>query len=351
MTEHAPRRSVLILAFLAVYFIWGSTYLAIRIAIETLPPLLMAGIRFLIAGSILFAIGYWRDRERPTRVQWRNAAVIGAFLLLGGNGCVVWAEQRVPSGLTALVIATVPLWMALLEWWRGESARPSGRVAIGLCLGLAGVAWLMHARNATGGRAVDPVGAIVLVLGSASWAWGSLVARRADLPRSRFLSTAMEMLAGGALLVLAGALRGEVAAFDPGAVSARSLVATGYLVVFGAIVAFSAYVFLLSATTPTRATTYAFVNPLVAVVLGWLVAGERIPPSGVLAAALIVTGVVLLVTASRRPAAAAEALPQAAPDGPEGLRAPHAAPSGFAVRLAPALPPSSVDPAASPEIY
>ncbi len=351
MTEHAPRRSLLLMAFLAVYFIWGSTYLAIRIAIETIPPLLMAGIRFLIAGSILFAIGYWRERERPTRAQWRNAATIGAFLLLGGNGCVVWAEQRVPSGLTALVIATVPLWMALLEWWRGESARPSGRVAIGLCLGLAGVAWLMRARDATGGHAVDPLGAIVLVLGSASWAWGSLLARRADLPRSRFLSTAMEMLTGGAWLVLAGALRGEIAAFDPNAVSTRSLVATGYLVVFGAIVAFSAYVYLLSATTPTRATTYAFVNPLVAVALGWLVAGERIPPSGVLAAALIVTGVVLLVTASRRPARPAASLPEVAAAGPEGLRASHPARSGIAERLAPPAPTSPVDRASSPEIY
>lgn len=306
--HHTPRTRVL-LAFLAVYVIWGSTYLAIRIAIETLPPFLMAGVRFCIAGTALLAIAFARGAARPTRRQWRSATVIGAFLLLGGNGGVVWAEQRVPSGLTAVVIASVPLWMALLEWARGESGRPGRRVAVGLFCGMAGVAVLVNSKGNAGQHTVDPWGALVLVLGSASWAWGSLTARKADLPRSPFLATAMEMLAGGVLLLLWGAVQGEFARFDVHAVSLRSVLATGYLVVFGAIVAFTAYVYLLGATTPTRSSTYAFVNPLVAVVIGGVFAGERIPPSGLVAALVIVLGVILIVTA-KRPDAMARGLTQ-----------------------------------------
>lgn len=311
-TPHHSRPMVL-LAFLAVYVIWGSTYLAIRIAIETLPPFLMAGVRFWIAGTALLLIAMARGAARPTRRQWRSATVIGAFMLLGGNGGVVWAEQRVPSGLTAVVIAAVPLWMALLEWARGEAGRPGRRVAIGLLCGMSGVALLVNSRGDSGHHTVDPLGAVVLVLSSASWAWGSLVSRKADLPRSPFLATAMEMLAGGTLLLLWGALRGEVTHFDAAAVSLRSLLATGYLVVFGAIIAFTAYVYLLNATTPTRSSTYAFVNPLVAVLVGWLFAGERIPPSGLVAALVIVLGVILIVTA-KRPAPKARAFPQASGD-------------------------------------
>jgi drug/metabolite transporter (DMT)-like permease len=289
----------LLLAFAAVYVIWGSTYFAIRVAIETLPPLLMAGVRFIVAGGILYAWARARGVAAPQRLQWRSAAAIGAFMLLGGNGGVVWSETRVPSGLAAVLIASVALWMALLEWWRGEAGRPGGRVALGLGLGLAGVAFLVGGRAADGARTVDPLGAGVLVLASLSWAWGSLVARRADLPSSRVLATGMEMLTGGALLLVAGVARGELAGFDVAAVSLRSVLAVAYLTVFGAIVAFSAYVYLLGATTPTRAATYAFVNPLVAVGIGWLLGGERIPPSGLAAAAVIVVGVLLLVTSAR----------------------------------------------------
>jgi len=330
-THHSLRTRVL-LAFLAVYIIWGSTYLAIRIAIETLPPFMMAGVRFCVAGTALLAIAFARGAARPTRRQWRNAAIIGAFLLLGGNGGVVWAEQRVPSGLTAVVIASVPLWMALLEWARGESGRPGRRVALGLFCGMAGVALLVNSKGDAGRHTVDPLGALVLVLGSASWAWGSLVARKADLPRSPFLATAMEMLSGGVLLLLWGAVQGEFTRFDVQAVSLRSVLATGYLVVFGALVAFTAYVYLLGATTPTRVSTYAFVNPLVAVVIGAVFAGERIPPSGLAAALVIVLGVVLIVTV-RRPPPAARGLTQDARKPVAGRAAPPAV-------LAPALAPA-----------
>jgi len=332
--HHRPRTRVL-LAFLAVYVIWGSTYLAIRIAIETLPPFLMAGVRFWIAGAALLAIAFARGATRPTLRQWRSATVVGAFLLLGGNGGVVWSEQRVPSGLAAVVIAAVPLWMALLEWARGESGRPGRRVALGLASGMAGVALLVNSRGSTGHHTVDPLGALVLVLASASWAWGSLVARKADLPRSPFLTTAMEMLAGGTLLLLAGAAHGELARFDLGAVSLRSVLATGYLVVFGAIIAFTAYIYLLGATTPTRSSTYAFVNPLVAVLVGWVFAGERIPPSALVAALVIVLGVILIVTA-KRPAPALRSLTRDSEPAAAG-RGPVAGPG-----LAPALAPVRV---------
>jgi drug/metabolite transporter (DMT)-like permease len=212
----------------------------------------------------------------------------------------VWSETRVPSGLAAVLIASVALWMALLEWRRGEAERPSGRVALGLVLGLAGVTLLVGGRGAGGDRNVDLLGAVVLVLAALSWAWGSLVARSADLPGSRVLATGMEMFCGGVLLLAAGALRGELVGFDPAAVSMRSWLALAYLTVFGAIIGFSAYVYLLGATTPTRAATYAFVNPIVAVAIGWLLGGERIPPSALAATAVTVLGVVVLVTAPRR---------------------------------------------------
>jgi drug/metabolite transporter (DMT)-like permease len=290
----------LVIAFLAVYLIWGSTYFAIRVAIETLPPLLMAGVRFIVAGGALYVWARARGAPAPTGPQWRAAAILGAFLLLGGNGGVVWAETRVPSGIAAVLIASVALWMALLEWWRGEAPRPGGRIALGLALGMIGVALLVGGRQGNGERTVDLVGGIVLVLASASWAWGSLLARRADLPASRVAATGMQMLCGGVLLALCGFLRGEAAGFDIAAVSLRSWLAVAYLAVFGAIVAFSAYVYLLHATTPTRAATYAFVNPVVAVIIGALLGGERIPASGLAAVAITVLGVLLLVTTPRR---------------------------------------------------
>lgn len=299
LIANAARGRVLV-AFAAVYVIWGSTYLAIRVAIETLPPLLMAGTRFLLAGSLLYGWMRLRGAERPQRAHWRSAAIVGGFLLLGGNGGVVWAEQRVPSGLTALLVATVPLWMTLLGWWLGHERRPNRRVAAGLFLGLLGVGLLVAARGVGDPTGADPLGAVVLVGASLSWAYGSLWSRRAELPRSPFLATAMEMMAGGALLLVASGLRGEWLRLDPSAVSTRSLVAVSYLVVFGSLVGFTAYVYLLRASTPTRVATYAFVNPAVAVVLGWLVAGEALTHRTAGAAAIILTGVVLLVTASMR---------------------------------------------------
>jgi drug/metabolite transporter (DMT)-like permease len=311
VADRSPPRGRLLLAFAAVYLIWGSTYLAIRIAIETLPPLIMAGTRFMFAGTLLFAWSRWRGAPSPSWRHWRSAAVVGGFMLLGGNGGVVWAEQRVPSGLAALLIATVPLWMVMLAWGLRQGPRPTGRVALGLVFGITGVTWLVSARGSTGNAAIDPVGAGVLVLAALAWAFGSLRSRHAVMPKSPFLATGMQMIAGGALQFLAGLARGEWGRFDPGAVSLRSGIALVYLMIFGSLIGFTAYLFLLRTTTPARASTYAFVNPVVAVFLGWLLAGEVLTPRTLGAAAVILIGVTLLVTTSQRPATqqAPEVLP------------------------------------------
>lgn len=299
-------RERLIIAFAAVYLIWGSTYLAIRFAIETLPPLLMAGIRFMIAGAILYSWTRRSEASRPAPHHWRHATVIGGLLLLGGNGGVVWAEQRVPSGLTALLIATVPFWMVLLDWVRRDGVRPTGRVVLGLFLGFAGAGLLVGPGEFAGGGRVDLVGAGVLMLASLSWATGSLYSRRARLPESPLLTTAMEMLAGGVLLMVLGLLTGEGARLNLEGLSLRSLLSLSYLIVFGSLVGFTAYIWLLRHTTPTRASTYAYVNPVVAVILGWAVANEPLTARTLVAAAVIIPAVALIISQRVPPASKAE---------------------------------------------
>jgi drug/metabolite transporter (DMT)-like permease len=289
-----PPQGKLITAFAAVYLIWGSTYLAIRFAIETIPPHLMAAARFLVAGAVLYAWSRWRGAPAPTLRNWRASVFVGGFLLLGGNGAVVWAETRVPSGLTALLVAMVPIWMLVLEMHpRLGGKRPRAAVVAGLVLGLAGLA-LLVAPGRLAGR-VDPIGAGVLVLGCLSWAFGSLQSRVADLPKSGFLAAAMEMLCGGALLLLFGLATGQAGQLSLAAMSPRSLFALAYLIVFGSLIGFTAYIWLLGATTPARVSTYAYVNPVVAVLLGWGFANEPMTLRTMLAAAVIVGAVVVII--------------------------------------------------------
>ncbi|HEX2091846.1 MAG TPA: drug/metabolite exporter YedA [Longimicrobiaceae bacterium] len=297
-----PTRAKVLAAFAAVYLLWGSTYLAIRIAIETLPPLLMAGTRFLLAGALMFAWLRMRGEAAPERRQWRPAAIVGGLLLLGGNGGVVLAERTVPSGVAALLVAMVPLWMVLLEWWRGGGTRPTLRTAVGLGVGFAGMVLLVGPAELAGGGGVDPAGAAMLMVACASWATGSIYSRGAELPRSPFMATAMEMMCGGGLLLLAGIGRGEPASVDVASFSAASVAAFVYLVLFGSLVGFTAYVWLLRVSTPARVSTYAYVNPVVAVFLGWALAGEPLTPRVLMAAAVIV-GAVAVITAGRTAAA------------------------------------------------
>ncbi len=295
-----PTRWRVLAAFAAIYLIWGSTYLGIRFAIETLPPFLMAGVRFIVAGTALYGWLRLRGVPRPTRANWAAAALVGALLLLGGNGIVTWAEQRVPSGLAALLVATVPLWMVLLDWLRPGGTRPSGQVILGLACGLAGMALLIGPTDLAGNGALDPVGALALVLATLSWSVGSLYSRRASLAQSPLLATGMEMLMGGLLLLAAGSLTGEWARLNLGGVSLLSVAALGYLIVFGSLIAFSAYVWLLRVTTPARAATYAYVNPVVAVFLGWALAGEPLNARILLAAAIIIAAVVIITSERAR---------------------------------------------------
>lgn len=304
-TEAPPRWKVLA-AFAAVYLVWGSTYLAIRYAIETVPPFLMAGVRFTIAGLLLYGWSRWRGAPRPARVHWRSTAIVGGLLLLGGNGGVVWAEQRVPSGIAALIVAIVPVWIALLEWRAPGGKRPGWQVTGGLVAGTVGLGLLAMPTHANLGAAVDLVGAGVLVFATVSWAFGSILAKHSPLPASPLLATAMEMLMGGGWLILAGVATGELGQVHLAAVSARSWTALLYLITFGSLVGFTCYVWLLRVGSPTRAATYAYVNPVVAVFLGWAVAGEPISLRTVLAMLVIVGAVVLITSTGIRRGARSE---------------------------------------------
>jgi drug/metabolite transporter (DMT)-like permease len=287
-------RARLIAAFAAVYVIWGSTYLAIRFAVQTLPPLLMASARFVIAGLIVLLWARFRDGATwPNRVEWRVGLVSGALLLLGGNGAVSWAEQRVPSGIAALLVAVVPVFMVLLEWLRPGGRRPRAAVFVGVGLGLAGLALLVGPESLRGGNS-DALGALVLVLGSLSWAAGSLYTKFAPKASSGTMATGTQMLAGGLALLTASIVAGEPARLDLAHASTASLVAFVYLLTFGSLIGFTAYVYLLSHTTAAKASTYAYVNPVVAVLLGWAVGHESVTKRTVLAAAVILAGVAII---------------------------------------------------------
>jgi drug/metabolite transporter (DMT)-like permease len=300
-------------AFAAVYVIWGSTYLAIRFAIETMPPFLMAGTRFVVAGGLLYVWAVVRGAARPHGAHWLTAVVIGTLLLMGGNGAVTWSEQRIPSGVAALLIAITPCWMVLLDWLRPGGVRPTAQVVVGLMLGLGGIALLVGPESLLGGSRVDPVGALVLVVGSMCWATGSIYSRHASVPASPSLAVGMQMLCGGAVLLVVGALAGDFSRLDVSAVSLRSGLAFVYLILFGAIVGYSAYIWLLRSTTPARVSTYAYVNPVVAVLLGSALGGESIALRMLVAALVIVGGVALITLAPTGPRRAQSGPARAAP--------------------------------------
>lgn len=290
-------RWLVLAAFATVYVVWGSTYLAIRYAVETLPPFLMAGVRFLLAGAILALWAYWRDGARATATNWRAAWIAGAFLLLGGNGMVVWAEQKVPSGLAALLVATMPLWLVMVAWAKPGGRAPTLGVAAGVLLGITGML-LLVGPGAISGQAVDRTGAIVLTMASLSWAIGSLYSRTAPLPTNAILATGLEMITGGVLLILLGTATGEWSRLDMSHASSASIVGFLYLVVFGSLLAFTAFAWLIRVSTPARVSTYAFVNPVVAVFLGWAIAHEPVTKMTVIATMVIVAAVACITLAS-----------------------------------------------------
>ncbi len=289
-----PPRTRVLAAFATVYVVWGSTYLAIRVAIETLPPFLMAGGRFLVAGGALLALLRFRGVPSPDKVHWRNAMISGFLLLVGGNGLVVWAEQTVPSGLTALLVGLTPAWFALIDWWRVGRA-PQAQTVVGILVGFGGMALLVAWHDTPKSHvAVNPQGVLALVLAGMAWAGGSLFSKHHLHPESPWMTAALQMICGGALLTLLAGVTGEFQHTQWPSVSMRSLAAMVYLIVFGSWVAFSAYVWLLKVSKPAQVATYAYVNPVIALFLGKILLDETLNRRVLLAAAIILAGVVII---------------------------------------------------------
>lgn len=293
----------MIAAFAAVYLIWGSTYLAIKYAIETMPTFMMAGVRFIVAGGVLYLIarvspGY----EKPKLVHWRTSLIVGTLLLGIGNGFVVMAEHHISSSMTALLIASNPFWMVTLGWLFMRRGKPTYKVALGLLIGFIGVTLLVLGRPAASEAAGDSqiLGIILVVIATIGWAFGSLYGAGAPTAKSNVLAAGMQMLSGGAVLMLVSVISGEWSNFDFAAVSSRSWLALGYLTFIGALVAYTAYSWLMKNASPSVVSTYAYVNPAVAVFLGWAIAGETLTGPMLIGAAIIIASVILMTSKSQK---------------------------------------------------
>jgi drug/metabolite transporter (DMT)-like permease len=313
----APPRVLVLAAFAAIYLVWGSTYLAIKYAIATVPPFLMTGVRFLVAGSVLFAWSAIRARrdasaaEAPQpagvrRRRWRDAFIVGALLIVGGTALVGWAELSVPSGITSLILATTPLWMVTLDSAIESRRVPSPHVVAGIIVGLTGLAILVGPSLLSPETGMNLLGVGGIVLASLTWSAGAMYSRRAAVAPSPARATGMQMRAGGLLSIVGAFALGEHRRLSLAAISPASLLAVGYLVIAGALVGFSAYLWLMRVSTPSRVATHAYVNPVVAVLLGWAILGEPVSTRTGVAMAVIVLAVVLIVSAPRalRPARA-----------------------------------------------
>jgi drug/metabolite transporter (DMT)-like permease len=299
MNHHPPSPVGIWIALISVYIVWGSTYLAIRFAVQTMPPFLMAGVRFLISGSLLYFVRRVCGDPPPTRQEWRSASIIGIFLLVGGNGGVVWAEQWVVSGVAALLVATAPLWMILIDTLHPRGWKPSPWVMLGVILGFAGIFILIHPFQSMRQGDIDLIGAVVLILASLFWSIGSLYSRQAKLPSSPLLGTGMEMLAGGGGLLLLGILSGELKQMSLASISKESWLGLVYLIVFGSWIGFTAYTWLLRSAPTPLVSTYAYVNPIVAVFLGYFIAEEPLT-FRILIATVLVVGSVALITITQQ---------------------------------------------------
>jgi drug/metabolite transporter (DMT)-like permease len=303
-----PTKAALIAGFAAIYLIWGSTYLGIRLAVETMPPFLMAGSRFLVAGGIVAAFIAFTRGFRATRAQWRDNAIVGGFLCLGGNGLVSWAEETVPSGIATLIISAGPVFIVLMDWAvhayfqdgkRGN--RPGPLTFIGLTLGFIGLAILVGPDVlATGVGRLDPWRVLGLLGATFFWGVGMMYMRYASTPAEPFTASGIQMLCGSGWLLLTSVVTGELSRFNPGAITPQSVFAWAYLVVFGSLIGFSTFTWLMKHSTPARVSTYAYVNPIVAVFLGWLVLDERVSPRIFAAAGIIIAGVAIITVAKNK---------------------------------------------------
>lgn len=299
------------IALIALYIVWGSTYLAIRFAVETIPPFLHAGLRFLISGLILVIWRRAAGDEMPTRIQWRSLAIIGTLLLLGGNGLVSFAEQRIASGVAALIVGTVPLWLVMIEALRPGGVKPTWQAIVGLIVGFGGIYLLVGPSESTGKLQFDTIGTLAVILASFLWSIGSIYSRSAELPKSALMMTGAEMLAGSIPIFLVSLLRGEFNSFSVAQVSGESWLALIYLIVFGSMIGFVAYIWLLQNAPISLVATYAYINPLVAVLLGNWFAQEALTPR-ILAAAGIIIGSVIFINWARQAKVKTEPLQSAA---------------------------------------
>lgn len=291
MTSNHPSRWLLVAAFAAIYTIWGSSYIAIHFAIQSIPPFLMTGLRFTSAGVLLFGWAMLRGAPLPSLANWRAAAIVGGIMFLINNASIVWAEGHgVPSGIVAVLIATVPMWIVVLNWLKPGGAFPGSIVIAGLALGFGGIILLSSPDQTT----VNLIGVGIVLIGAFAWAYGSLYTRTAMLPKSSILSIGMQLFCGGAMQLVISLLIGEFAQFDLAQVSAISIVATVYLAIVSSIIGYSAFVWLMRVVAPEKVATYAYVNPVVAVFLGWLLASEPLTPRTLAAAAIIIFAVILI---------------------------------------------------------
>jgi drug/metabolite transporter (DMT)-like permease len=298
-TSHRPTWKTL-LAFGIIYFVWGSTFLAIRVGVQEVPPLLLAGMRFLVAGLVLYAWTTACGERSPTGRQWVSAVMLATLIFLLDYGLLFWAEQRVPSGPAAVMMATIPVFMALSEILFLRTQKLTLRLVIALSIGIIGVAVLTSHSLNLGGAPIDRAGAIALIIGSISWSVASALTRKVPLPSSKVVSSAAQMLAGGVLLTLTSAALGEFRRFHPSTVSLGAWLALVYLIVAGSIAGFTAYVWLIHHESPTKVGTYAYVNPVVAVLLGYFLGGESLGLRTILGTAFVLVSVVVITTTRAR---------------------------------------------------
>ncbi|HEY1264140.1 MAG TPA: EamA family transporter [Terriglobales bacterium] len=310
-----PASWKILLAFGIIYFVWGSTFLAIRVGVHEVPPLLLAGLRFAIAGGVMFIWMLARGVPAPTHRQWAGASLLAALIFVLDYGCLFWAEQRVPSGIAAVILATIPVCITLLEILILRTQRLSVRLGAALLVGVGGVAVLMNRSLAGGEVPIDRGGAAAILLASFTWSLATVLTKKFPLPESKAMSSAVQMLSGGLQLFVVAALFGEYSGFHAGAVSLKAWGALLYLIVAGSIIGFTAYVWLLHYESPTKVGTYAYVNPVVAVVIGYFLGGEAIGPRTLLGTFLILISVVAITTmrSRQKPAPAAERRPVATP--------------------------------------
>jgi len=301
-TDHRPTWKTL-LAFAIIYFVWGSTFLAIRVGVREVPPLVLAAIRFSVAGLVLFGWVLARGERSPTAREWRSASILGMIIFLFDYGLLFWAEQRVPSGIAAVMLATIPVFMALSEIIFLRTQRLTVRLSLALLIGIGGVGVLMSRALNLGGAPIDKLGAVALIFASISWSIASVLARKLPLPSSKVMSSGAQMLTGGIFLAIVAGALGEFRNFDPWAVSRGAWLALLYLIVAGSIIGFTAYVWLIHHESPTKVGTYAYVNPIVAVLVGYFLGGEELTTRTILGTLLVLISVVVITTTpAKKPA-------------------------------------------------